>query len=126
MPKHADQSKFKSPAKQGQAPPDKIKKEILFFCSCCAAVIVLLITGINLQSYLTPNQVLGTKAEVAGPSENEQEKIFWENFLKDNPRYFDGWLELARIYDEEGNLEAKEKALNYAREINPNSPVFLR
>ena len=123
MPK--EKSKFKSPAKQGQALPDKIKKEILFFCSCCAAVIVLLITGINLQSYLTPNQVLGTKAEVAGPSENEQEKIFWENFLKDNPRYFDGWIELAKIYAEEGNSQAKENALKRASEINPNSSVFL-
>lgn len=85
----------------------------------------MLITGFNLQSYFAQDRVLGTKTEKEPPAKN-QEKIFWENFLKDNPRYFEGWLELARIYDEEGNLEAKEKALNYAREINPNSPVFLR
>lgn len=112
MPKPAGQSKSKSKS--------KIKKEIIFFCSCCAAIIVLLITGFNLQSYLTQDRVLGTKTENE-PTPPNQEKIFWENFLKDNPRYFDGWLELARIYDEEGNIEAKEQALNYAQDINPNS-----
>jgi len=102
-----------------------LKKGFIYLCSCCAAVIVLLIAGFNLESYLTQDQVLGTSAEVDTPSENEQEKVFWESFLKDNPKYFDGWLELAKIYDEEGNSQAKETALKNAREINPNSPVFL-
>ena len=93
-----------------------LKKESLYLFYCCAFLFILLIIVFNFDNYLTSNKVLGVEIEV-----NPEEKVFWENFTQKNPEYLDGWIELSKIYVNEGNKEAGTSALNKAREIDPNS-----
>ena len=91
----------------------------MFFCSCCAAAIVLFLSGLNLKS-LSYTKVLG--AENVTQNQNPLEEVsFWENFLAKSPTYFDGWVELSFLMISLGNQEAAEIAFNQARDINPNS-----
>lgn len=97
-----------------------IKKEFIFLCTSCAVIVLLAIAGFNIESFLNGDKVLGAQTETTNSSES-QERVFWENFLVQNPRYLDGWLELAKIYTKEGNAEGAKNAIKKAVEINPNS-----
>ncbi len=96
-----------------------VKKEFVFLCSCCATLFVLLIAGYNFKAYLNVQKVLGT--ETATESSNYEEKVFWLNFLKANPRYLDGWIELTKIDIANGDVQGAKENLKKAFEINPNS-----
>lgn len=111
MPKIASPKKAKKKA--------YLKRNFVFFCSCCAAAIVLLLSGLNLKSF-SYTQVLGVQDE----SQNEsqlQEIFFWENLLSKSPTYFDGWVELSYLMLSLENKEAATLTFNKASEINPNS-----
>ena len=117
-------------AKDTAKPPKKFAKkkiglqsEIVYLCSCCAAIILLTLVGVNLNHYLSNNQVLGatTNSQIKNYESLSEEKIYWQNFLKENPGYIDGWLELTQInLDMSDKLAAKE-SYNNAREIDPIS-----
>lgn len=62
------------------------------------------------------NLVLGTKE-----ASLENSKVYWEKFLQENPAYFDGWLELAKIYYDLGYMSGTLEALEEASKIDPNS-----
>ena len=96
-----------------------LKRDLVFFCSCCAAAIVLFLSGLNLKS-LSYTQVLGAEDEtpIVNPS---KEVSYWENFLTKSPTYFDGWVELSQLMISLGKQEAAEVAFNKAQDINPNS-----
>lgn len=93
-----------------------LKKEALYLFSCCAVLFLLLITTFNFDNYLSSDKVLGTEIE-----ESLDEKLFWEDFVNKNPEYLDGWIELTKIYLQEGDKNAGSSALVKAREIDPNS-----
>ena len=62
---------------------------------------ILSLTVININKYLTPTQVLGIQIENV-----EDDSHFWEVFLKKNPNYLPGLVEI-------GEFEKVKK-------INPN------
>jgi len=72
-------------------------------------LILVLLTTLNLSTYLTVPKVLGLVATTV----NQTEVDYWQNFLNQNPGYFPGWLEIYRLTN---NLEY----LNKAKVINPN------
>lgn len=110
MPKNSSPKKTKKRA--------YLKRNLVFFCSCCAAAILLFLTSLNLKS-LSYSKVLGAEdVEAVNPSE---EISFWEDFLAKSPTYFDGWVELSSLMNSLGNEEAAQMAFNKAREIKPNS-----
>ena len=96
-----------------------LKRNLVFFCSCCAAAILLFLSGFNLKS-LSSTRVLGLKDEAQDVNPSE-EVSFWEDFLAKSPTYFDGWVELSYVMNSLGNIEAARVAFNKAVEINPNS-----
>ena len=49
------------------------------------------------------------------------DKEFWNNFLQENPDYFEGWIELTGLYVESEEFDLARLALDKARQINPNS-----
>lgn len=101
-----------------------LKKQFVFLCSCCAVVFTLFVAGLYLDSYIKGRRVLGSQIELEERqllSQKEQKK-YWENFLKENPNYLPGWLELTNIYLEEGEVENARESLSKAKKINPNSP----
>ena len=96
-----------------------LKRNVVFFCSCCAAAILLFLSGFNLKS-LSSTKVLGLKDEAQSLNPSE-EVSFWEDFLAKSPTYFDGWVELSYMMNSLGNIESARVAFDKAVEINPNS-----
>ncbi|MEK7550528.1 MAG: hypothetical protein AAB535_01980 [Patescibacteria group bacterium] len=78
------------------------KKPATYLLFCASVVMILLLSALNIQSYLEPKPVLGIETE-------DNEKIFWEDFLSKNPNYIPGWIELGR--------------LDKVKQIDPNYPL---
>ncbi len=111
------------PAKQIAKKKIGLQDEIVYLCSCCAAIILLTLAGQNLNHFLVKNQVLGaaTNSQVKSYESLVKERTYWRDFLKENPRYIDGWLELTQINLNLGDKTAAKETYNKAREIDPIS-----
>ena len=84
-----------------------------------AVLFLLTLTSVNINSLTKPKT-----PEILGASINNQKSIaFWEEFLAENPNYYDGWIELSKITYERGNYLESLQYTQKAREINPNSEV---
>lgn len=57
-----------------------------------AILFVLLLSSINIGNYLTPKKVLGAKISAIDNTD-----FFWQDFLKQNPKYIPGWIEIGRL-----------------------------
>jgi len=79
---------------------NKAATELLIFV---AALIVLLLTAVNIESYQAPKKVLGVEMQVVSSDK------FWEDFLNKNPDYIPGWFEIGRM--------------DKVKEIDPNYPI---
>jgi len=55
------------------------------------AVILMLLTVINIASYLTPKN-----RKVLGLQTKSSDVLFWYQFLEKNPKYVPGWIEIGR------------------------------
>lgn len=99
-----------------------LKREFVFLCACCATIFLLFITSFNLNQVISPKQVLGTKTQV----KNEEVRVInneianWENFLKENPSYFEGWVKLTELKLQIGDLSGAKEAYRKAFQIDPN------
>jgi len=104
---------------RNRAPKKKIDfdQELLFLFSSVAAITLLLLSSLNLKTYLFDQKVLGSSVS---QTSTQKQKEFWHAFLAQNPAYFEGWNELGQIYLKEGNLSEAKKSFAKAREINPN------
>ncbi len=56
-----------------------------------AALLVLLLSAVNIESFQSPKKVLGAEVQI-----NSDDK-FWQDFLNKNPDYIPGWMEIGRI-----------------------------
>ncbi len=63
-----------------------------FFYFSISIVILLLLSLLNIRNYFLPKAVLGIKTQAK--SLNEE---FWNEYLKNNPNYVPGWLEIGRV-----------------------------
>lgn len=84
-----------------------IKNEINFFYLCIFTITFLFFSAFYLKIYLNKKVVLGTKAD------SSKEIAFWQEFVLENPQYYEGWMELY-------NLTGETNYLNKAKEIDPN------
>ena len=89
----------------------------LLFVSFFLAVLTLI--TFNVQNISAAKRVLG--AATSRASSRHMEKDYWLTFLEENPGYFDGWVELAVLEYEEGNLDQASRYYLKAKTINPNS-----
>ena len=96
------------------------KKEINFLIILLAAVLIILLTLLNLQ-ILSKNKA--EEKDVLGATAESEQKTFWVNLLNNEPEYLPGWVELARLQKENGNLNGYNESLNKALEIDPNYEV---
>lgn len=55
-------------------------------------IFILFLSAYNIKSYFVPTKVLGVETQSLS-----LEKEFWENFIKENPNYIPGWIELERM-----------------------------
>lgn len=82
----------------------KVEPRLIFIY--LTILLSLLLTAINISSYLSPVLVLGIETEAKSEEVDTSDQAFWQDFLFRNPEYIPGWVELGR-YDK-------------AREIDPN------
>jgi cytochrome c-type biogenesis protein CcmH/NrfG len=113
----------KNPAEPKKTKKGSFKKQLVFLCSCCAIVLLLFIAGSNLENFLASKRVLGieTQNQIYEQELLKEQKIYWKEFLAENPTYLDGWIELVRINISLGDSDAARIARQKAKEINPNS-----
>jgi len=53
-------------------------------------VFLLALSSVNLEKYFTPTEVLGVDID------EQDNEIFWNEFLSKNPDYIPGWIELGK------------------------------
>lgn len=81
----------------------------------------ILFSLINIYLYFSYSD----KVYILGTSDNLQsKKIYWINLIKENPTYFEGWIQLALIENRLGDKASAVESLNKAREIDPNSEIL--
>lgn len=102
-----------------------VKNEFIFLCSCCAVILLLVITT-NTISPIVRGTVLGTSIKSQQVQNLEKQYTFWSNFLKDNPSYFDGWIEMYKVCNQLGKIDEASNSLQKAHDINPNSPTLIK
>lgn len=76
---------------------NKVSRELFIFV---ATLLILLLSIINIENYQRPKKVLGIETQIVSND------TFWQDFLKENPNYIPGWIEIGR--------------LDRVREIDPN------
>jgi hypothetical protein len=76
-----------------------------FYLFCSAVITLLLLSILNIANYSQKQKVLGITTNP--PLE------YWQNLVRKNPTYFEGWLELY-------SLTGDESYLNEAKRIKPN------
>lgn len=105
-------------AKKEKSKKYNFKKDLLYFCSCSGAILLLILTGLNVNQYLNKQKVLGASIDTTQLTE---EKDYWEKIATDNPTYRDAYLQLARIESELGDKTKANEFIDKARAIDPNS-----
>lgn len=112
--------KSKSKSKQRKI---SLKNEVMYLCSCCAVLVIALLATANMNQFIKTKNVLGAGSKIVDESPQMllHQKEYWNDFLATHPSYLDGWIELTRIYLEEGNTVKARESFNKAYEISPNS-----
>ncbi len=68
---------------------NEISKELFMYVFI---LFILLLTAANINNFLKPKtKVLGIETH------NTSDIEFWEDFLKNHPRYIPGWVEIERL-----------------------------
>ncbi|MCX6705894.1 MAG: hypothetical protein NTV24_02195 [Candidatus Woesebacteria bacterium] len=83
------------------------KETINFFYICLFTISLLFFSAFYLKIYLNKRVVLGTEVDTS------REVMFWQEFVLENPQYYEGWIELY-------NLTEKDEYLNKAKGVDPN------
>lgn len=112
----------KQPAKANKK-KSLFKNEFAYLFIVLGTIIIFFLTTFNIDRYLERRKVLGS-ATVISISRNEI--AFWEIFLYENENYIEGWLELAKLKINEGDISGARQALVKVEKINPNSEKLMR
>lgn len=94
------------------------KEYFIHYFFCLLVILLLVLTGVNIDKFLNNQKVLGTSVDTTSIQE---EKLYWQKIVSDNPTYIDGYLELAKVEVQLGNIQEAQNFINQALQINPNS-----
>lgn len=94
------------------------KENVKYLLTISFILSVLTLITFNLQSISGSKRVLGASTRLV--QNLQTEKVFWEKFLKENPTYLEGWVELGVIEGELGNTDSSNFAFLKAEAIDPN------
>jgi tetratricopeptide (TPR) repeat protein len=84
---------------------------------------MLTATGININNFINKQKVLGASVDV---SSLQEEKNYWENLIKKNPTFVDGYLQLAKIYSLMGKKDEAILQIKSALSFDPNSMKIIQ
>ena len=96
----------------------KQKTFYTYFLTRLSVLVILLLTIININKIFENKKVLGVQIDTNSVN---QQKIYYDNLVKQNPTYMDGYIELAKISSFLGDRESEKNYLKLAYNINPNS-----
>lgn len=99
--------------------PAALKENARFLFAVSFLFSVMTLITFNVQTISVSKKVLGARTVAVRTVEKEKE--FWLKFLNENPTYLEGWVQLAVIEYEEGNLEKANEYYLKAKVIDPNS-----
>lgn len=99
-----------------------VKEKLVFLLFILGLIVILLVSLVNLKIYFSKEKVLGAKVENTKEEEIKKKEYFWQDFVFQNPNYFTGWIELAKLENELENRISSIEAYNEAKRIKPNSP----
>lgn len=109
---HKQKSKRKSKGKQSLQP-----LYLTLF-----AVFVLLLAGLNLVIYFSPQKTFTVHAEDNTPL---LQTYYLKNVLASHPTYREGWIALAKLEYSLGNMAEVQMAVTKVREIDPNDHELI-
>ncbi len=101
-------------------PSKRSKNVFTLFLLSGGAILLLFITFLNLSIKNEKVVVLGVKTSPI------EELSYWQELVAKNPTYRDGYIQIARIEIEMGDVEASSVALQTAKAIDPNSLNLLK
>lgn len=97
------------------------KKFASVFFTYFAVYILLALSIFNLKLYFSASKDVSSQVLGEGSDKLNEDKLFWQEFVSENPSYQDGWVMLAKINLGLGNIEEARAAFEKAKEIDPNS-----
>lgn len=104
-------------------PSPKRHEGFLLTLSFLTLVLLLTLSFLNIRSFFSANQ---KQKEVLGAETSlKTEKDYWINFLDGQEDYLPGWVELAKIDKELGDIDGYENAVSNVKRINPNTPELV-
>jgi len=81
------------------------------------AFFILLLAGLNMVVYFSPQKTFTVRAEDNTPL---LQTYYLKKLLATNPTYREGWIALAKLEYSLGNMAEVQMAITKVREIDPN------
>lgn len=111
----------KNRVKRKTKPPRKPKSKTSFIYIAFVLVVIATLAFFNLTIHFSPIETQAVLSSQTNTNNKEAHLIYWEKIVSENPQYIDGWIELAKIRLERGDILGTLQALDTARKIDPNS-----
>lgn len=83
------------------------------------AVFILLLAGLNVITYYAPPKTITVHAKSEDRTPLLQ-TYYLKSLLASHPTYREGWIALAKLQYELGNMDDVQMAITKVREIDPN------
>lgn len=98
-------------------PKRKSKYEFTTLHITCFAILILLLTVLNLIVYSSPRK---TNLVYAQDNTPLVQTYYLKGLLKSHPDYREGWVALAKLESTLGNIDEVQFAIDKVYEIDPN------
>ena len=98
------------------------KELTLHYFYCLSIILLLILTSVNINKFLSQQQVLGTQIDT---TDIQNEKLYWKKMTQDNPTYIDGYLQLAKVAVELQDRTLAQTYITKALTLDPNSIKIL-
>ena len=99
----------------------KSDKYCFFILASSFALLIITLSFLNIKNYFAEKKEVKV---LSVQQESFDEEEYWTNFLKLNPNYFPGYVELTKIQLAKGERDKAIGTILKAKEINPNSPLI--
>ena len=102
-------------------PKKKVRYDPTYPFLALAIVIIIALSLLQIQNYSEATNE--AKSVLSYQTSDETLEDYWTDFLETEADYLPGWVELAEIQLERGNLEGFQNSLEEIKRLNPNYPL---
>ncbi len=83
----------------------------------CFTILILLLSLLNVIMYYSPRKTIIVEAKDTTPL---VQIYYLKNLLSEHPTYREGWVALAKLEYEFGNMKETREAIAKVKELDPN------